>query len=377
MHEPEQAVSAGGQLEQLRDLARARGVHTLVLRSPATLSWLTGARWHTQQSLHSPCFDVVLDGLDGSPGSPVGVRVVTSVIEAPRLRDIELAGAFRDDYEIDTVDWDQDRTDRLPAGPGVGSDEAARDHPGGRVDLADAVAGLRRVLTPWHRAELTTLAAESTRLVGQVARTVRTGNQERAIAGRLAGALVTAGIDPVVLFVGSDHRLTTHRHPLATGRPVERVAMLACVVRRRGVVASVTRVVAPGRLTSQEHDRYLALLHVEAAFLSATRVGTTLGEAFVAGTASYAEHGFDPLEWRRHHQGGLSGFAPREALATAASRIELADGMVCAWNPTGDGWKVEDTTLVGPQGPTTLDLDPGWPTLTVAGRRRPDVLRLT
>jgi hypothetical protein len=49
-------------------------------------------------------------------------------------------------------------------------------------------------------------------------------------------------------------------------------------------------------------------------------------------------------------------------------------GSVVAWNPSGGGWKVEDTCLVGADGPRPLVHDDTWPTVTVAGRARPDVL---
>lgn len=365
---PEQA-GTGPQLDRLRRLAAEHGVGTLVLREPATLSWLTGARWNIQQSLHASCFDIVLTGLDGGD---VSARVVTNAIEAPRLRDVELAHFLGGDLEFDAVAWDEDRTSRLPGGPTVGGDVPGA----GRADLTAALAAERLVLTTEQRRLLAGVAADTTRVTGEVARGVRAGQREREIAGRLCAGLLDAGLEPIVYFVGSDERLVTHKHPLATGRVVERVVMLAVCARRHGLVASVTRFVALRPLVAADQRRYRALLDVEAAFLDATRPGTTLGEAFTAGVAGYAVAGFAPDQWRTHHQGGLSGFAPREVLATSGATVRLAPGMVLGWNPSGGGWKVEDTTLVTESGPQPLDVDPTWPHLTVAGRPRPGVLEL-
>jgi len=113
---------------------------------------------------------------------------------------------------------------------------------------------------------------------------------------------------------------------------------------------------------------------VEAAFLDATLPGRSLGEAFAAGAEAYARHGFDPLEWHRHHQGGFTGWQPREFPADPASEPLLQDGCVVAWNPSAAGWKVEDTTLVTAAGPQPLVADGTWPTIECGGRRRPDVL---
>ena len=362
-------AGAGPQLDRLRRLAGEHGVGTLVLREPATLSWLTGARWNIQQSLHASCFDVVLTGLDTDD---VSARVVTNAIEAPRLRDVELAHFLDGDLEFDAVAWDEDRSSRLPGGPSVGGDVTGA----GRVDLARTLAAERLVLTTEQSELLAHVAADTTRVTGEVARGVRPGQREREIAGRLCAALLDAGLEPIVYFVGSDDRLVTHKHPLATGRSVERVVMLAVCARRHGLVASVTRIVALRPLPEADMRRYRALLDVEAAFLDATRAGAALDDVFATGAGAYAKAGFSPDQWRTHHQGGLSGFAPREVLATSRATVRLAPGMVLGWNPSAEGWKVEDTTLLTESGPQPLDVDPTWPHLTVAGRRRPGVLEL-
>jgi hypothetical protein len=48
--------------------------------------------------------------------------------------------------------------------------------------------------------------------------------------------------------------------------------------------------------------------------------------------------------------------------------------MALAWNPSLPGHKIEDTILVGDDGVENLTIDPRWPTVTVGGRARPDVL---
>ena len=101
--------------------------------------------------------------------------------------------------------------------------------------------------------------------------------------------------------------------------------MLVACARRYGLVASVTRIVSFDPLGSDERDAYERLLHVEQAFLDASRAGARLGDVVAAGTAAYGAHGFDPHEWHRHHQGGFSGFQPREFPASPASD-ELVDG---------------------------------------------------
>jgi antitoxin VapB len=353
----------GRRLSALAAVAREAGVGRLVLREPATLAWLLEARVHVPQTLESACLDVVVDARGADPS----LTVVCNAIEAPRLHDTELAGL---PVEWDVVPWWTPRDERLPSGPSVGSDRAA----GATADVSGAVVALRLVLDPRQQRLLAEVsrdaAAAATRAALQLTPTV----SEYAAAGTFAAELLAAGLDPVVLMVGGGERPGVHRHPLPTDAPHGERAMLACCARRHGLIASVTRVVAFDRLDPARHDSYGRLLEVERAFLDASRPGTRLGAAFSAGTAAYAEHGFAEDEWHRHHQGGLSGFMPREFPAHAGSDVQLATGSVVAWNPSADGLKVEDTAVVGADGPELLVHDPDWPSLQVGGRSRPDVL---
>lgn len=358
------SVTWNSQLANLRTTAAALGVHTIVLTNPLNLSWFTGARWQVPQTLAPACFDVVVCGLDTM--TETEVRIVTNTIEAPRLRDTEFAGR---EFVCETVPWFEDRARLLPTGTGV-----AADGPGaGRLDASAEISAIRRILNAEQQAQLRRLSADTARIAGAVAAATRPGDTERHVAGRLAAALLDEGVECIALFVGSDERIGAHRHPLATSRTIVDRVMLACCGRRNGLVASVTRMVAFTPLGA-DAQRYHDLLEVERTFLDASVPGASLAEVFTAGIAGYAANGFDPEEWLRHHQGGLTGFNPRELIANPASSLTLRSGMVLGWNPSGAGFKVEDTTLVAPAGAEPLGVDPEWPTLVVGGRARPAVL---
>ena len=150
--------------------------------------------------------------------------------------------------------------------------------------------------------------------------------------------------------------------------------MLVVCSRRYGLVCSVTRMRAFSPLAAAERERYRALLEVEAAGLDATRPGERVGAAVRGMADAYAANGFAADEWHRHHQGGPCGYAARDVLATPDTAEAVADQQAFAWNPSGEGWKVEDTVLAGAGGLEILSVDPDWPTIDVAGRARPDVL---
>ena len=350
------------KLDRLAALARRQGLDTLVLRDPATLTWLLGARVNVPQTLDSACLDVVVD-LASEPR----VTIVTNAIEAPRLHDTELAGL---DADWDVVAWWEPRDPRLPRSPTTGADRPLD----GAVLVAGDVALARRSLTSRQRRLLADVCVDAAAAATAAAAALTPHTTGYAAAGRFAQELLTRELDPVVLLVGGADRLDAHRHPLPTGEPVGDRAMLVACGRRHGLIASVTRLVAFRGLTDAEDDAYEQLLKVEQAFLDASRPGARLGDIVTTGTAAYEAHGFDAHEWHRHHQGGFSGFQPREFPAAPTSDDVVPEGAVLAWNPSGEGWKVEDTALVEDTGPRTLVHDDRWPTLEVGGRRRPGVL---
>lgn len=358
------------KLSVLHAVARATGVDTLLLREPATLGWLTGARWHVPQTLDSACFDVVVE----QAGTEPVLRVVANAIEAPRLADTELADL---PVQWSVVPWWEPRSAQFPSvgGGTVGADRVGADRPlPGAVDVAGPLAAARRVLTGRQRAQLRTVCADAAQAATVACGQVDPSSTEWELAAAMSEQLLARGCDVVCLFVAGEERIGPHRHPLPTWDRLGRRAMVVACARRHGLVASVTRIVSFGPVPPAEQGRYRALLDVEAAFLDATCAGATLGAVLSAGTEAYGKHGFAAEEWHRHHQGGLSGFVPRDVLATPGSDVVVPEHGVAAWNPSGDGWKVEDTCLVTAAGVEPLVHDPAWPALDVAGRPRPDVL---
>ena len=84
-----------------------------------------------------------------------------------------------------------------------------------------------------------------------------------------------------------------------------------------------------------------------------TRPGYTLAGAFAECQRFYAEAGF-PDEWKLHHQGGLTGYASREIIATPHTHQEIQLGQAFAWNPSVRGTKAEETFVLTESGPEVI-----------------------
>ncbi len=361
---PDRVADHAARLAQIARVGQRSGVATMVIRDPATLGWLLEARVHVPQTLDTACLDVLVDPDTRS------MTIVTNVIEAPRLMDTELADL---PAEWEVVPWWESRDERIARlldGGSVGSDRPVQGLP--TTEIGGGLADLRRVLTLRQQHLLADVGRTAAAATTSAAQRISPSTTEYAAAAALAAELIERGLDPIVLFAAGDRRIGPHRHPLPTNRPLGVRAMLVCCARRHGLVASVTRIVCFGPPAGRA--AYLDLLEVERVFLDRTLPGARLGDIVAAGTQAYADQGFSPDEWHRHHQGGLSGVLPREFPAALSSELKLKRGQVVAWNPSGHGWKVEDTGILGADGLRLLVDDGHWPTVAVGGRRRPDLL---
>jgi Xaa-Pro aminopeptidase len=211
------------------------------------------------------------------------------------------------------------------------------------------------------------------------ARAVRPGQTEHQIAGLLAREVESRGVQVIVNLIATDERIFSFRHPLPTGKKLEKYAMLILCGRQRGLVCSVTRLVHFGKMPDDLRHKSEAVAQIDATFIVSTRPGKTMGEVFRRATEAYAETGFAD-EWHLHHQGGTAGYEPREQVATLEAADVVSVGQVYAWNPSITGAKSEDTILVGEKGNEVLTAMKGWPVVSakVDGREiaRPATLEI-
>ena len=344
--------------ERVLAVLDAHGLDAIVLRDPANLAWyLCGARVHVVQLADDAILEVTV-GRDAE-------EVRTSAIEAPRLAAEELAP---DAPPLRTLPWWEPLS--ASGGPERGSDQPR----GAERDVAGALRAARSALLPVELDRYRALCTDTAAATGAALRAARAEESEFALAGRAARALYDRGVEPLVLLVAGGERLLLHRHPLPTDRPLAARAMLVVCGRRHGLVCSVTRMRAFTPLTPAERARYEGLLAVEAAVLDATRPGARIGDVVAAVAAAYPRHGFAPDEWHRHHQGGPTGYTTRDYLADPSVEDVAVEGQAFAWNPSGAGFKVEDTVATTGGDVEILSPDPDWPAVAAGGRQRPDVL---
>jgi Xaa-Pro dipeptidase len=327
--------------QRIRELMDRRGLGALLLRRPANFAWYTGGADNRVD--HASPFGVadVLITLDAE-------RVFTNNIEAPRMREEQTPG-----FDVVEHPWYED--ERAALREAIGGASLGSDSPfEGALDLSGEVAPLRYVLDPVILERYRRVGADTAAAVAEAAGSLERGISEQEAAANLADACRLRGLFSPVLLAAADDRIAGYRHPIPRGGYIERRAMLVVSAERGGLYANVTRIIdfeepdAELERRQEACETILGRLRQEA-----TQPGRTLADAFTDCRRFYAEAGF-PDEWKLHHQGGLTGYASREIIATSQTHQQMQVGQAFAWNPSVTGAKAEETFVLTESGPEVI-----------------------
>jgi Xaa-Pro aminopeptidase len=363
----------------LRELVADSGASGLALTTPGAVAWATGgANPPIDRAAPSDPSWVVVPA-----GGAKQIQVVTTVVEAPRLR---AEGPFGElGWPIVEVGWSE-AADFVRAAETIlgcpAAAVAADGHPAFGHDASDAVIARRMALSLGEMDDLRALARDATAAVESALRIWRPGATDRAVAGAVAARVEAVGASAPVLLVGGDDRLRRFRHPVAVGRPMHDVAMVVLVAARGGLHVALTRYAARPAAIEQLGPGLDAVRAVHCAVLERCRPGVSAAELLGALDEAYEATGHAGA-WREHYQGGPIGYAQREfELAPGQDdsiwwKFPLPENSAVAWNPSvGGGAKDEDTYLLGADGVEWLTASNDWPRVRCGRFERPAVLRV-
>jgi antitoxin VapB len=341
------------KLAKIQKMLSAHQLDALLLQKVDNFAWATcgGASYINSADIM---------GVGALLITPSERYLVTNNIEAPRFRQEE--HLEKQGWEFVVSPWyEHDETIiKMTNGLRLGSDSV---YPNAK-DVSSWLTSMRIDLLPEEQERFKEVSQGCAGAMHQAILRVEAGMTEFEIAAILNEETQSRGILPIVNLVATDERIYTYRHPLPTGKRMQKYAMLVLCGRKYGLVCSLTRLVHYGSLPDELHHKAQAVAKIDANFIAATQPGKPLSEIFQHAQSTYAEVGFTD-EWQLHHQGGPAAYNPREAIATPTSDIIVESGQVYAWNPSITGVKSEDTILVKDDGFEIMSEIPGWPMLTI------------
>lgn len=355
----------------------AEGLGGVLLTAQHNFSWLTAGSSNTIDTSREAGAGALLIRKDGRR------FLLASRIEMARLLAEEVSA---EDFEPVEFAWEEEKgsatflADRalslLDKGDALGSDLPLGAN---TRTIEGALARCRYRLTPSEIERYRALGRDAGEAIGALVRTLKPGESEKEVARRARDVLAARDIHAVVLLVAADERIAKFRHPVATERRWEQRLMVVVCARRKGLIASLSRLISVGAVPDEMRRRTLSAARVDAQLLAATRPGTTGAELYQVAARSYAAEGFAGEE-RLHHQGGACGYRGRDWVAHPSSTERVEDSQAFAWNPSITGTKVEETCIAQDGRIELITTSPNWPTITIAVEGRdyllPDVLSL-
>jgi Xaa-Pro aminopeptidase len=243
--------------------------------------------------------------------------------------------------------------------------------------VQDALIPIRSQLTSSDIEKYQALGQDAAKAVEKTCRLIKPGQTEHEIASILASQVIEKGIRTQVILVATDDRIYRYRHPIPSGKTLDKHAMIVLCAERHGMVANVTRLVYFGEPPEDMMGNRAKLARINAAFIGSTKPGKVLSEILKDGIEQYRHEGY-PDDWKKLHQGGLTGYASREIIATPDTKYKVKLHEAFAWNPSLPGLKAEDTMLLTESGMENLTKTGDWPYISTefngAIYQSPDIL---
>lgn len=356
---------------RLAEFLGRHGLDGVLLQQRANFAWITGGRDnHIANNTEAGVAAVF---------ATANERVcLANNIEAPRMEKEEFG---RNGVPVVSFPWYDRRKAVAKVVEVLAGRKVAADIDPLGVGLPPLPPGfneLRWSLTEEEVARYREGARRASAAMETACRAIEFGVTEHDIAGVLDYHLHHAECTPLVTLVASDERIEKFRHPLPTRKTVERYVMLVTCAAYGGLISCLTRFVSFGPSSRELEDKLQAIANIDAAVNLSTRPGKMLGELFHVLQKAYADNG-QAEQWKLHHQGGPTGYANREAVATPESTIVVRDNQAFAWNPSIVGIKSEDTVLCNADGVEVLTAhSEEWPTVVGSFEertmRRADIL---
>jgi Xaa-Pro dipeptidase len=344
------------KLSRTRGYLDKKGLDAVYLKRRSNFAWITCGG-------DNRIVDHSEEGWSGVLVTKEQVFLVTDNTEMPRILDEEIRG-----IPIETYEYTWYKTQLKDSILKVcGNDNVA-------CDLE--IEGLKRLESDFDRIqyELTEpelerfreLGGLTSRIFTKIGGKIELGMTELDVAAMVGFELMRENIQPQLILVACDNRITDYRHPIPTSQKISTYVMYVAVAVKWGLNLSITRFVHFGEPSEELRRKHEAILNIDARLIRNTRPGRKIVDIFTQHIENFARFGY-PEEWRKLHQGGSASYRIRDVKATLdtpeTERVLLHQAY--AWNPSIAGIKSEDTILVLEKKNEIISEDPDWPLVSI------------
>ena len=321
--------------QRLAEFLKKNHLSCILLSRHENIAWITGGQVEVRVAYGSETGAASLlltsDGL---------CYYLASNNEGPRLAAEEFAGLG---YEPALYPWHEGRGELVARLADSGKIASDTPLPG---TTHVSLGSLRAPLLPAEILRLRALGRATAEATTEVLQSLEPGVTEYEMAARTSSALLSRGITPTVILMGTDERIFKYRHAVPRAGRLEKYGMVNLCARKWGLIVSMTRFVHFGAMPQSLKDSFIAAARINSELIHATHAGATAAQLFAVAQKAYASVGAAE-ELELHHQGGACGYVEREWLILPGGTQTVTPPQSFAYNPSLRGAKAEDTVIIG------------------------------
>jgi Xaa-Pro dipeptidase len=241
----------------------------------------------------------------------------------------------------------------------------------------DALARLRRTLSPYELACCRVLSETLSHSVEATGRTVAREESEREVAGQLSHRLLRHGVEPLHISVAADGRSRLYRQSAYTATPIRDYCVMTVTARKYGLCARASRTIAFGEVDAQLRKEHDAACKVSATYV-ASSWPDSVPRAILASGQRIFQHVGAEAEFYACPQGHVIGRIPVEMTLTPQVEELLQTNWAICWHVSVGAALSCDTFVITEEGPRAMTSGERWPLkrIKIQGAEfvRPDVL---
>lgn len=232
----------------------------------------------------------------------------------------------------------------------------------GSSDANPILREFEKILTENEISRYVHLGAIFSETIESYMATIKPGDSELEIAGRLGARMWENGLEPVLFLIATDDRIYKYRHPIATEKKLEKYLMISCNARYKGLVTKITRMLHFGKIPQDLQDQYRNTVEIENAMAAATKPGVDEIVPYNIAVKMYEDFGYHEM-WKVHHQGGPQSYTNGFYLITPTAHNIIKLHQCYGYNPSITGTKTEDGFVVTEEGPLFITYPVSFPAL--------------
>jgi Xaa-Pro dipeptidase len=126
----------------------------------------------------------------------------------------------------------------------------------GAIDANPIIRSLEKILCNNEIGRYVHLGRVFSKTIESFMTTIKQGDSEIEIAGRLGARMWENGLEPVLLLIAADDRIYHYRHPIPTAKKLQKLLMISCNARYKGLVTKITRMLQIGKVSQDLQEQY-------------------------------------------------------------------------------------------------------------------------